>query len=53
MPAAREAVAGHGHLAGAYAAVDTTALDPVLVRDEKFAYGLDVVLDGLALRIGR
>ncbi|MGW6788914.1 hypothetical protein [Streptomyces chartreusis] len=29
------------------------ATDPVALRDEKFAYGLEVVLDGLALRLTR
>ncbi|MEV6213035.1 TetR/AcrR family transcriptional regulator [Kitasatospora sp. NPDC051914] len=48
MPAAREAVAGHDHLAAAYA---TDPGDPVAIRDAKFAYGLDVVLDGLAMRL--
>ncbi|MFD3543393.1 TetR/AcrR family transcriptional regulator [Streptomyces sp. NPDC058662] len=28
-------------------------VDPVRIRDERFAYGLDVVLDGLALRLAR
>ncbi|MDH6575459.1 TetR/AcrR family transcriptional regulator C-terminal domain-containing protein [Kitasatospora sp. MAP5-34] len=51
MPAARETVADHDHLAAAYAEV--AALDPVEIRDSKFAYGLDVVLDGLAIRLPR
>jgi AcrR family transcriptional regulator len=48
MPAAQRAAAGHEHLAGAY--TSPTDLDPAEVRDAKFAYGLDVVIDGLALR---
>ncbi|MFC0847471.1 TetR/AcrR family transcriptional regulator C-terminal domain-containing protein [Streptomyces noboritoensis] len=47
MPAAQQAVADHEHLAEAYAA---EVVDPVALRDDKFAYGLEVVLDGLALR---
>ncbi|WP_328304685.1 hypothetical protein [Streptomyces sp. NBC_00435] len=53
MPAAQEAAAGHDHLSEAYAATTTEVLDPVAIRDTKFAYGLDVVLDGLALRLPR
>ncbi|MEU6380402.1 TetR/AcrR family transcriptional regulator C-terminal domain-containing protein [Streptomyces sp. NPDC046909] len=50
MPAAQQAAAGHEHLAGSYA--DTAALtDPAALREEKFGYGLEVVLDGLALRL--
>ena len=41
----------YNHLAEAYAA--PAAPDPAEVRDSKFAYGLDVVLDGLALRLPR
>ncbi|AUG79479.1 TetR family transcriptional regulator [Kitasatospora sp. MMS16-BH015] len=51
MPAARQAVAGHEHLAEAYAAQQ--APDPAEIREAKFAYGLEVVLDGLALRLPR
>ncbi|MFF5492497.1 TetR/AcrR family transcriptional regulator [Streptomyces aquilus] len=52
MPAAQQAAAGHEHLAGSYA--DSAAVtDPVALRDEKFRYGLEVVLDGLALRLPR
>jgi hypothetical protein len=29
------------------------ALDPGEIRETKFAYGLEVVLDGLALRLPR
>jgi Tetracyclin repressor-like, C-terminal domain len=50
MPAAQQAAAGYDHLAQSYAALPA---DPVKVRDEKFGYGLDVVLDGLALRLAR
>ncbi|MFI6844924.1 TetR/AcrR family transcriptional regulator [Kitasatospora sp. NBC_00085] len=49
MPAAREAVADTKHLAHAYDAV--MDVDPVALRNAKFTYGLDVVLDGLALRL--
>ncbi|GHH05109.1 TetR/AcrR family transcriptional regulator C-terminal domain-containing protein [Streptomyces lanatus] len=53
MPAAQQAAALHEHLADGYAEVMTATTDPVAVRDEKFAYGLEVVLDGLALRLDR
>lgn len=49
MPAAQEAAAGHDHLLEAYATAEI--IDPVGIRDTKFAYGLEVVLDGLALRL--
>ncbi|MER8182847.1 TetR/AcrR family transcriptional regulator C-terminal domain-containing protein [Kitasatospora sp. NPDC094015] len=51
MPAAQQAAAGHDHLADAYARAADEPLDPATIRDAKFAYGLDVVLDGLALRL--
>ncbi|MGY4918814.1 TetR/AcrR family transcriptional regulator [Streptomyces sp. 900116325] len=51
MPAAQQAAAGHDHLADSYAA--PMALDPGEIRETKFAYGLEVVLDGLALRLPR
>lgn len=51
MPAAQQAAAGHEHLAGGYANAAAAIADPVALRDEKFRYGLDVVLDGLALRL--
>ncbi|MFI7497726.1 TetR/AcrR family transcriptional regulator C-terminal domain-containing protein [Streptomyces sp. NPDC049687] len=50
MPAARRAAAPYDHLAGEYA-VETS--DPAVLRETKFTYGLDVVLDGLALRLPR
>ncbi|MFB7543256.1 TetR/AcrR family transcriptional regulator C-terminal domain-containing protein [Streptomyces zaomyceticus] len=54
MPAAQQAAAGHDHLAGAYADAAVHApIDPVALRDEKFSYGLDVVLDGLEMRLPR
>ncbi|MFJ9520301.1 TetR/AcrR family transcriptional regulator C-terminal domain-containing protein [Kitasatospora sp. NPDC101801] len=49
MPAAQEAAAGHEHLGATYD--PATAPDPVEIRETKFAYGLEVVLDGLALRL--
>jgi AcrR family transcriptional regulator len=49
MPAAQEAAAGYDHLAESYAAPVTP--DPAGLRDAKFGYGLDVILDGLALRL--
>ncbi|MER7753563.1 TetR/AcrR family transcriptional regulator [Kitasatospora sp. NPDC097643] len=52
MPAAQEATAGFEHLADAYA-VAAADPDPAAARDTKFAYGLEVVLDGLALRLPR
>ncbi|WP_328880456.1 TetR/AcrR family transcriptional regulator [Streptomyces sp. NBC_00299] len=53
MPAAQQAAAAHEHLAEGYAEALTATTDPVALRDEKFAYGLEVVLDGLALRLNR
>ncbi|MCB5182317.1 TetR/AcrR family transcriptional regulator [Streptomyces antimicrobicus] len=51
MPAAQQAAQAHENLAEAYAAATTEALDPAAVRDSKFAYGLEAMLDGLALRL--
>src|SRR5689334_8524646 len=48
MPAARQAAAGYDHLAESYAA---PLPDPAEVRDTKFANGLEIILDGLALRL--
>ncbi|MFI5688595.1 hypothetical protein [Streptomyces sp. NPDC051636] len=53
LPAARQAAAGHGHLTESCAEASAATEDPVRVRDATFAYGLDVVLDGLALRLPR
>ncbi|MER6099647.1 TetR/AcrR family transcriptional regulator C-terminal domain-containing protein [Streptomyces sp. NPDC001728] len=52
MPAAQQAAAGHDHLAEAYTeAAAQVTVDPVALRDDKFAYGLEVVLDGLEMRL--
>jgi hypothetical protein len=51
MPAAQRAAADHTHLAIPHAEVEEATTDPVALRDMKFAYGLEVVLDGLALRL--
>ncbi|MFF6979155.1 TetR/AcrR family transcriptional regulator C-terminal domain-containing protein [Streptomyces sp. NPDC008343] len=51
MPAAQQAVAEHEHLARGYAETARVTTDPVALRDAKFAYALDIVLDGLALRL--
>ncbi|MGQ4358376.1 TetR/AcrR family transcriptional regulator [Streptomyces sp. SAS_272] len=51
MPAAQQAAAPYAHLADEYAASAAESADPVALRESKFAYGLDVVLDGLALRL--
>ncbi|MEH0544221.1 TetR/AcrR family transcriptional regulator C-terminal domain-containing protein [Streptomyces sp. B21-105] len=51
MPAAQQAAAPYAHLAAEYAASAAESADPVALRESKFAYGLDVVLDGLALRL--
>ena len=51
MPAAQRAAAGHEHLADSYAAPPPA--DPAALRDAKFAAALDIVLDGLALRLRR
>ncbi|MBT2418642.1 TetR/AcrR family transcriptional regulator C-terminal domain-containing protein [Streptomyces sp. ISL-22] len=53
MPAAQQAAAGHAHLVASYAEAETAAFDPAALRDEKFTYGLEVVLDGLTLRLAR
>jgi len=50
MPAAQQAAAGYDHLSESYAA---PLPDPAEVRDTKFANGLEIVLDGLALRLPR
>jgi AcrR family transcriptional regulator len=47
MPAARQAAAEYDNLPGGPGA----GLDPARIRDDKFGYGLAVVLDGLATRI--
>ncbi|MFI8082770.1 TetR/AcrR family transcriptional regulator C-terminal domain-containing protein [Kitasatospora sp. NPDC086009] len=49
IPAAQEAAADTEHLSAAYAAA--IGVDPVALRNEKFTYGLNVILDGLALRL--
>ncbi|MFB6892191.1 TetR/AcrR family transcriptional regulator [Kitasatospora sp. NPDC056327] len=53
MPGAQEAVVGHEHLSGAIADAAATAAagEPAVMRDQKFAYGVEVILDGLALRL--
>jgi AcrR family transcriptional regulator len=51
MPAAQQAAAGYDNLAEAYAAEPVP--DPAGLRDAKFANGLEVILDGLALRLAR
>ena len=50
MPAAQQAAAGYDYLNEAYAAAPAMP-DPAEVRDTKFANGLEVILDGLALRL--
>lgn len=50
MGAAQQATAGYDHVIGASPAAD---LDPAEIREDKFTYGLEVVLDGLAMRIPR
>ncbi|MEV5310705.1 TetR/AcrR family transcriptional regulator C-terminal domain-containing protein [Streptomyces sp. NPDC052610] len=51
MPAAQQAASEHDHLSTSYGKAMEAAGDPVALRDTKFAYGLEVVLDGLALRL--
>ncbi|MET7652323.1 MULTISPECIES: TetR/AcrR family transcriptional regulator C-terminal domain-containing protein [unclassified Streptomyces] len=51
MPAAQQAAAPYAHLADDYAASAAQSTDPVALREDKFTYGLEVVLDGLALRL--
>ena len=50
MPAAQQAAAGYDYLNEAYAAAPAMP-DPAEERDTKFANGLEVILDGLALRL--
>lgn len=49
LPAAQQAAAEHAHLADSFGAPSETA--PEEIRDSKFTYGLEVVLDGLAMRL--
>ncbi|MCX4865495.1 hypothetical protein OHU11_20290 [Streptomyces sp. NBC_00257] len=49
LPAAQQAAAEHDHLADSFATPSDT--DPEEIRDSKFTYGLEVVLDGLAMRL--
>ncbi|WP_369170736.1 TetR/AcrR family transcriptional regulator C-terminal domain-containing protein [Streptomyces sp. R28] len=52
MPAAQQAVAEHEHLAKGYAETEEAATkDPTAMRDAKFTAALDIVLDGLTLRL--
>lgn len=51
MPAAQQAAVGHEHLADGYAEAAAATVDPVALREDKFRYGLEVVLDGLTLRL--
>ncbi|MEU3088623.1 hypothetical protein ACWCQ0_34135 [Streptomyces massasporeus] len=51
LPAARQASAGYDRLAAAGPETSAQASDPAKLRDDKFTYGLEVVLDGLALRL--
>ncbi|QOV37024.1 TetR/AcrR family transcriptional regulator C-terminal domain-containing protein [Streptomyces ferrugineus] len=52
LPAAQQAAAGHEHLAPGYARTEEAAItDPAALREAKFAAALDIVLDGLALRL--
>jgi hypothetical protein len=51
LPAAQQASAGYDHLAAAGPETSAQASDPAKLRDDKFTYGLEVVLDGLALRL--
>jgi len=51
MPAAQQAAASYDLPAEEYTAGTTDPTDPVALRDAKFMYGLEVVLDGLALRL--
>lgn len=51
MPAARQAAVGHDRLTEVYATAATEVSDPAGMRDSKFVYGLEAMLDGLALRL--
>jgi AcrR family transcriptional regulator len=51
MPAAQRAAAGHEHLVSDYGSAP--AVDPAQAREAKFGYGLEVILDGLELRLAR
>jgi AcrR family transcriptional regulator len=49
LPAAQQATAGYTHLSAGSGDEDVT--DPAELRETKFRYGLDVVLNGLALTL--
>lgn len=52
LPAVQQATASHSHLAQGYADTEKAATtDPVALREAKFEAALDVVLDGLSLRL--
>ncbi|MGW0764413.1 TetR/AcrR family transcriptional regulator C-terminal domain-containing protein [Streptomyces sp. NPDC002676] len=51
LPAAQQAASGHAHLADSYAEAVATTEDPAKIRDDRFAYALEIVLDGLAGRL--
>ncbi|MFJ7179339.1 hypothetical protein ACIQXA_23740 [Streptomyces massasporeus] len=51
LPAAQQASAGYDHLTATGPETSAQSSDPAKLRDDKFAYGLEVVLDGLALRL--
>ncbi|MER6713051.1 MULTISPECIES: TetR/AcrR family transcriptional regulator C-terminal domain-containing protein [unclassified Streptomyces] len=53
LPTAQQVSAGYEHLAAADAETAAQAVDPARLRDDKFTYGLEVVLDGLALRLAK
>lgn len=53
MPAAQQAAASHDLLSDAYGRAREAGddIDPAAIRDDKFGYGLEIILDGLALRL--
>ncbi|MEU6351238.1 TetR/AcrR family transcriptional regulator C-terminal domain-containing protein [Streptomyces sp. NPDC047072] len=51
MPAAQQAAAAHTHLAKGYARTEEATKDPAALREAKFAGALEIILDGLALRL--
>ncbi|MFJ8782629.1 TetR/AcrR family transcriptional regulator C-terminal domain-containing protein [Streptomyces sp. NPDC102476] len=53
LPAVQQATAPHSHLSQGYAETEeAVTTDPAALRDAKFEAALDIVLDGLSLRLG-
>jgi len=54
LPAVQQATAPYNHLAHGYAATEeAVTTDPAALREAKFVHALEIVLDGLELRLKR